>query len=379
MNKLKILLGGGLRETINIKSSGGGGVFNYFFAKELAKRGCEVTILGLNGGKVPGCNLIPIASSEEEVMRYEENYLLHDAYQLIESQYIALNHNAYDIIHISYYHYLFAPFSKFISKPIIYTEHLPLLSSEGWQALLKKMVKPSDIFVFVANHAYKKAKLINNKRCILHGIDVSFYPFNPKSDNFLFWLGRSKKKKGLKEAVVVAKKTKKILYAAQAIKRPDDVVFFEQEIKPLVSNEAHIHFVGINPYPEKLKYYQNAKVFLMPIQWEEPFGLVMIESMACGTPVVAFARGSVPEVIKDGETGFIVNPSDDDIRGNWIIKKTGIDGLCEAVERIYSMPEKEYQEMRYNCRKHVEKHFTVERMVDDYIKVYEEVIRKTKK
>lgn len=102
----------------------------------------------------------------------------------------------------------------------------------------------------------------------------------------------------------------------------------------------------------------------------------MIESMACGTPVVAFARGSVPEIIKDGETGFIVNPSDDDIRGNWIIKKTGIEGLCEAVERIYSMPEKQYLEMRKACRAHVEKHFTVERMVDEYEKVYEEILAK---
>lgn len=100
----------------------------------------------------------------------------------------------------------------------------------------------------------------------------------------------------------------------------------------------------------------------------------MIEAMACGTPVVAYARGSVPEVIKDGETGFIVNPSDTDIRGNWIIKKTGIEGLCEAVERIYSMPEDQYRQMRRNCRAHVEKNFTVERMVDEYEKVYKEIL-----
>jgi len=70
--------------------------------------------------------------------------------------------------------------------------------------------------------------------------------------------------------------------------------------------------------------YSKSKLTLSPIQWEEPFGLVMIESMACGTPVVAFARGSVPEVIADGKTGFIVNPSDNDIRGNWIIKKRAL-------------------------------------------------------
>ena len=79
---------------------------------------------------------------------------------------------------------------------------------------------------------------------------------------------------------------------------------------------------------------------------------------------------------KDGETGFIVNPSDDDIRGNWIVKKTGLDGLCEAVERMYAMPDDKYKEMRRACRAHVEKNFTVERMVDEYEKVYEQILSK---
>lgn len=104
----------------------------------------------------------------------------------------------------------------------------------------------------------------------------------------------------------------------------------------------------------------------------------MIEAMACGTPVVAYARGSVPEVIKDGETGFIVNSSEEDKRGDWIVKKTGIEGLCEAVEKIYSMPEEQYRQMRRNCRTHVEKNFTVERMVGEYEKVYNQILSSRK-
>ena len=92
--------------------------------------------------------------------------------------------------------------------------------------------------------------------------------------------------------------------------------------------------------------------------------------MACGTPVVAYARGSVPEIVKDGETGFLVNPSEADIRGDWVIKKTGIDGLCEAIEKIYSMSEKEYQKMRLNCRSLVEKSFSASRMAEKYLKIY---------
>jgi glycosyltransferase involved in cell wall biosynthesis len=100
----------------------------------------------------------------------------------------------------------------------------------------------------------------------------------------------------------------------------------------------------------------------------------MIEAMACGTPVIAYARGSVPEVIVDGVTGFVVNSSDDDIRGNWIIKKTGIEGLQEAIEKIYSLSDDEYLKIRKNCRKHVEENFTFNKMVDEYEKVYKEVI-----
>jgi glycosyltransferase involved in cell wall biosynthesis len=82
----------------------------------------------------------------------------------------------------------------------------------------------------------------------------------------------------------------------------------------------------------------------------------------------------VPEVIKDGETGFLVNPSDEDIRGNWIVKKTGIEGLSEAVMRVYAMSENDYKQLRRNCRAHVEKNFTVEKMVDEYEKVYEKIL-----
>jgi glycosyltransferase involved in cell wall biosynthesis len=101
--------------------------------------------------------------------------------------------------------------------------------------------------------------------------------------------------------------------------------------------------------------YQKAKALIFPIQWEEPFGLVMIESMSCGTPVVAFNRGSVSEIVKDGVTGFVVPP------------EKGVDGLVEAIKKIDTID-------RAACRKHVEEHFTVEKMVEGYEKVYEKIL-----
>ena len=123
----------------------------------------------------------------------------------------------------------------------------------------------------------------------------------------------------------------------------------------------------------KNQLYGKASYFLYPIVWEEPFGLVFLEAMASGTPVIAFAKGAVPEIIKDGETGFIVNPLDNDIRGDWIIKKTGIEGLAQAIEKISSMSDTEYRQMRQNCRKHVEENFIVEKMANEYVEVYKKI------
>jgi len=194
----------------------------------------------------------------------------------------------------------------------------------------------------------------------------------------MVFTSRLKKIKGVEEAINVALKTKRRLKLSGDI-RGSEKEYFYHTIKPLIDKSQglvkFLHFVNHSMIPY---FFASGKLFIFPIQWEEPFGLVMIEAMATGTPVVAFARGSVPEVIKDGETGFIVNPSDDDIRGNFIIKKTGIEGLCEAVEKIYSMPEDQYRKMRKACREHVEKNFTVEKMVDAYEKVYEEIISQRK-
>jgi len=183
--------------------------------------------------------------------------------------------------------------------------------------------------------------------------------------------GRFKKEKGFEEAIAVSERMQKKLLLSGDI-RISQKEYFNNMILPLIEKSNNlVHFLEFVNHSMIDAFFRKGKLFLFPIRWEEPFGLVMIESMATGTPVVAYARGSVPEIIKDGETGFIVNPSDDDVRGSWIVKKTGIEGLCEAVEKIYSMPESEYKQMRKNCREHVEKNFTVEKMVDNYEKMYQ--------
>jgi glycosyltransferase involved in cell wall biosynthesis len=148
--------------------------------------------------------------------------------------------------------------------------------------------------------------------------------------------------------------------------------FFDREIKPYLSND--IIFEEHKGQERKLELYQNAKAFLFPIQWEEPFGLVLTEAMACGTPVIAFARGAIPEIVADGVTGFVVNPSEEDKRGDFIIKKTGIEGLVEAIQRLNSLPQEEYIKMRQASRKRVEDNFTIEKTVEGYENEYKKIL-----
>lgn len=200
---------------------------------------------------------------------------------------------------------------------------------------------------------------------------TKYYPTNSCPNKSLLWVGRLTDKKGPAEALSVAQSLGlKLLLLGHVT----DKKYFEENIKKFSTND-NITIIINSLQDDVIRNYQNSYLTLFPIKWDEPFGLVMIESMACGTPVVAFANGAAPEVIKDGETGFLVNPSDDDIKGDFIIKKTGIEGLQEAVQWVYGLSENEYRKMRKNCRKLVEEKFTVEKMVDNYEKVYERILK----
>lgn len=281
--------------------------------------------------------------------------------------------NSYDLVHFHTAPVIFSlAFSRRITTPKVFTFHNQF--SQPYDKIFDTYAKDNNNYFVSISFAQRKSININNYAGnIYHGIDIKFFHNNSvKNNNYIFFCGRFHPEKGLDLAISVAKNlNKKLIFTGQ--ESFSGSVYYDSQIKPFIDN-LQIIKKDLNTQEELVKLYSEAKLFLLPIQYEEPFGLVLIETMATGTPVVAFAKGSVPEVIKDGQTGFIVNPSDSDIRGNWIIKKTGIEGLCEAVEQIYAMPENQYRQMRQNCRKHVEEHFTVERMVDEYEKVYQKIL-----
>lgn len=315
--------------------------------------------------------------------RRNESIAMREEYDFIKRDYeVDLFARAFDfagkngvaIVHVyhkSMGHY-FEAFLKDI--PVIYTLHDPLPASNSLSfEIFNKFSKHRFVSVSLSQREGEKLNLnfIGN---VYHGLNPEEYTMSrlPKSDNFSF-IGRLVPQKGL-PTVIEARKS--LVFGLKIATTQTELKLHPRQAA-LINKSLTAGDVLITDYlvkSDKSDFFGLSRALLFPILWEEPFGLVMIESMATGTPVIAFARGSVPEVVVDGKTGFIINSKKDDIRGDWIIKKTGLEGFIEAIKRIKEMGEDEYRQMRLNCRKYVEENFTIESMVKGYIEVYKKVL-----
>ncbi|OGK62756.1 hypothetical protein A2334_00885 [Candidatus Roizmanbacteria bacterium RIFOXYB2_FULL_38_10] len=332
-----------------------------------------------------GNSLLPVPTESVSYFSSTEDkhigHALHHFFEMsLISKAISMQ-NKLDLFHINLGNgeYIL-PFLQFIRKPVVITMHG--MTTEPFQKKLFPIYKEQNFykarFISISNFQRKGLPYLTYLRTIYHGINTNKFSFNPIGGKQMIWTGRAIPEKGLDVVLQIAKRMKKPTKIFPIIKN-EYLEWLQTEVlkkRDTINQIVRINFDFNVTRSNLVKEYQSSKLFLFPLKWEEPFGLTLIESMSCGTPVVTFAKGSIPEIIKDGETGFIINPSDDDIRGNWIIKKTGIEGLCEAVERIYSMPEDRYKEMRQACRVHVENNFTIEHMVDQYVEVYKEILAK---
>ena len=353
-------------------------------AEELVRKGHDVYSIVGKGSAIKTKKAFSLSKPFFEVISKDEWENLGDLrlmWQLIAPFEMDLNLTLLDFlktqkVDIVNFHstlpYYGLPFALRTGLPCVFTLHSTVNPLE--LRVIKTFLDKNIHFVSISNYQRKGYPEISFRSTVYHGIRLEDFKFSLNGGESMVIASRFKRIKGIEFAIKVARITaKKLLIAGEV--RVSENEYFYNTIQPLIEeNSSLVHLLNFMNHSMIDGFFRKGKLFLFPIQWEEPFGLVMIESMATGTPVVAFARGSVPEVIKDGETGFIVNSSPDDIRGNWIIKKTGIEGLSEAVEHIYSMPEEKYRTMRRACRAHVEKNFTVERMVDEYEKVYRKIL-----
>lgn len=251
--------------------------------------------------------------------------------------------------------------NRLIDIPTVYTIHDPRPRSEHIEYWRFKHFS-SDNYIFISNSQLRNFRgLVNSAGVVYHGINVSKFDFSEKGGEYLAFLGRYIKEKGVVEAITAAK-TSGLPLKMVGEDAYRALSYYQTKVLPhlkkgVVEDET---FCGEG---DRGVFLRNAKALLFPILWEEPFGLVMAESMSCGTPVIAFDKGSVREVIKDGETGFIVSLNE------------GVRGLVKAIKKLQSLSPCEYQKMRHACRKHVEENFTVEKMVEGYEKVYQKILK----
>lgn len=258
----------------------------------------------------------------------------------------------FDIIHIHLNKssdYISLPLAKAVKNKVVFTLHFPYPTTQNRQDRHEVLKKYKDLnYISISNAQRKGGEHMNWIATVYNGIELSHYTFNEKPDDYFLWLGKFNQDKGTKEAILAAKKAGVKLIVAGKIDNleGEDLRYFE-EVKSLIDN-TQIKLLEELSNDQKSEILGHAIALLNPIQWNEPFGLVMTEALACGTPVIAFRNGAAPEIIIDGEIGFLVND---------------LDHMVEKIKEVRRIG-------RAECRKRVEELFIAERMVEGYINIY---------
>lgn len=374
---MKIAQVANIWQSIPPKGYGGTERVIYDLCQGLTKIGHQVTLFASGDSRING----KLSSIFKEKLLDKNiswshylNPLLHFTYAYEEIK----KAGDFDIIHG---HYSLASdlislsFAQLNDVPTLFTAHYPFVIDNKYDDR-KRLFEYCNRVNFVSISNKQRTLPLKYISTIYHGIDIQQKPFKDwPTDDYILWLGRIVPEKGLEDALDLATQLKKKLMVVGRVDKENETnnQYFETKIMNQLNNPLVTSLETVDS-KKRDELLLQSKCFLFPIKWEEPFGLVMIEAMACGTPVIAFARGSVPEIVKDGETGFIINSSNEDSRGNFIIKKTGFEGLKEAVEKMYDMPDVQYKQMRINCREHVELNFSLDKMVGEYENVYKKIV-----
>jgi glycosyltransferase involved in cell wall biosynthesis len=240
-----------------------------------------------------------------------------------------------------------AVFGGVVDTPLVHTVHGPLEGEPGLLYDQVAAVAPDTAMVSLSMNQRKPRPNLNWIANCPNALDLSVYPFRPYRGDYLLFLGRMSPDKGAHRAVAVAMEAGLPLKLAGKMREPKEREYFAEFVEPHLSDG--IEWLGEVSHGQKVELLQHARATLFPIEWEEPFGLVMIESMACGTPVIATARGAVPEVIEHGRSGIVV----DDYRI--------IPAALEQADRLDPR----------ELRSYAEEHFSPRRMVRDYVKAFE--------
>lgn len=327
-----------LFESVPPKLYGGTERVVSYLTEELVRLGHDVTLFA-SGDSVTGANLVPVCPEALRLNPNSQDYLAHHIMMLEE---VFQRSADFDILHF-HIDYLHFPLCRREAVQSVSTLH-GRLDIPDLKPLYRKF---SDMPVISISDAQRKPlPHANWQGTVYHGLPHNQFEFYPEAGKYLAFLGRISPEKGVDRAIQIASLVGIPLKIAAKVDRADRK-YFETKIRPLLDN-PFVEFMGEIGYPEKNEFLGNALALLFPIDWPEPFGLVMIESLACGTPVIAYPRGSVPEILDHRRTGFLVND---------------VDTAVEAVKSISQIN-------RADCRLSFDERFTSVRMATDYLALY---------
>jgi glycosyltransferase involved in cell wall biosynthesis len=308
---------------------------------ELVRRGHEVTLFASGDSQTLAC----LEAVCPRAIRLDPEIKDYTVYEMLEISQVYERAAEFDLIH-SHVGLAVLPIAPRVKTPTVHTLH-GNFTPENSKLFQLHHQQP---YISISN-AQRQVNL-NYLRTVYNGIDVEKYSYHPQPQQlpYLVFLGRLSPEKGPHHAIAVAKQTGLPLKIAGKIDDRDRA-FFEREIAPQIDGKQ-VEYIGEVDREQKVELLGNAAVTLFPITWDEPFGLVMVESMATGTPVIGLNRGSVPEVIAHGKSGFI----------------------CNSVEQMIAAVPQALELNRQACREYVENHFGIVQMVDGYEAAYQELL-----
>jgi glycosyltransferase involved in cell wall biosynthesis len=342
---MKILQVAPLWETVPPPAYGGTEAVASVLCEELVRRGHDVTLCASGDSVTKG----ELFSVYPRSLRLAGDIADKRPYELVHAALSLKEASKFDIIH-NHVGELVMAMSHLVDVPMLTTMHCLITPDtkfiwdmyEGWYSTISRSEK--ELMPPIANDKYAGV--------VYNGIDVATFPYSAEKDDYLLFLSRISVDKAPHLAVEAAKRLDaRLIIAGKVDPNPMDQEYFRDVVAPLIDGEQ-IQFFGEANSAQKRKLYAKARCLIIPLCWEEPFGLVLAEAMACGTPVVAFRRGAASEVVVHGETGFLVDD---------------LDAMVEAVRNIHQINP-------LQCRRHVEENFSPERMADGYLRLYRQIL-----
>jgi glycosyltransferase involved in cell wall biosynthesis len=333
-----------LFETVPPPRYGGTERIVSYLTEELVRRGHAVTLYATADSET-GARLVPCAPKALRLDRPPDPVLWH----VLELEGVYRDGAEFDVIH-AHTDYLTLPFARAAAPPTLLTLHgrldVPHLDAlyARYPDIALASISDSQRLPFGDHPGWAGT--------VPHGVPVADYPFTETPGDYLAFVGRASPEKGLDAAIRIAQAAGLTLRIGAKVDEVDQV-YFDTVIRPLLGGPG-VDFIGEIDEATKHELLAHARALLFPIDWPEPFGLVMLEAMACGTPVVARPCGAVPEVVVHGVTGFLAR---------------NVDELVTLVQAVDTLD-------RRACRAHVETHFSVERMADRYEALYRQLIHR---